>query len=95
MAFLVGRGHELHRRPPVKSLLYIFPIVLLLGILMKVCMDDTISERCSLSPLKGTEEKLSVHRRRPKIVALGQRGKRALVVWFLHLNFLNKVQEAS
>jgi len=26
--------------------------LLLLGILMKVCMDDSISERCSLSTLK-------------------------------------------
>lgn len=50
---------------------YILSISLLMAVLMKVCVDDTISERHSFNTLKGTEEELSVQKRSSKTVALG------------------------
>lgn len=44
---------------------------LLMGVLMKVYVDNTISETYSFNTLKGTKEEWAVHRRSSKIVVLG------------------------
>lgn len=64
---------------------------------MKVCTDDTISERHSLSTLKALKKNSQYIEGSLRYWHLdkGDGGISCLFVCFLQLNFLNKVQEDS
>lgn len=71
MAFLWAEDTDCTEDIPLRLYYTFCQYSLLMGVLMKVCMDDTISERYSFNTLRGTEEELSVHRRKSEVVALG------------------------